>query len=104
MTARKFNAVSGVSVGDSDVYDVIEQDGSIKSPVVDSLLKPKTAEYTYTGTNLTRVDFADGSYKTLSYTGSTLTRVDFVINGVTWRKDFTYDTNSNLTDVTVTKL
>jgi hypothetical protein len=104
MTARKFNAVSGVSVGDSTVYDVIEQDGSIKSPVVDSHLKPKTSEYTYTGSNLTRVDYADGSFKVLSYTGSTLTRVEYTINGSTWRKDFTYDSSSNLTDVTVTKL
>jgi hypothetical protein len=104
MTARKFNAVTGVSVGDSSVYDVIEQDGSIKSPVVDSLLKPKTAEYTYTGSNLTRIDYADGTFKDLTYTGSTLTRVEYTINGSTWRKDFTYDLNSNLTDVTVTKL
>ena len=104
MVARKFNAVSGVSVGDSVVYDVIEQDGSIKSPVVDSLLKPKTAEYTYTGSDLTRVDYVDGSYKELTYTGGNLSRVDYVINGVTWRKDFTYDLSSNLTDVAVTKI
>lgn len=104
MTARKFNAETGISVGDTSTYDVINQDGSIKSPVVDSILKPKTAEYTYTGSDLTRIDYSDGSYKEFTYSTGNLTRVDHVINSVIWRKDFTYDASSNLTDVTVTKI
>ena len=104
MAARKFNADFGVSVGKLVPYDVIEQDGSIKSPVVDSILKPKTTEYTYTGTNLTRIDYADGSYKDLTYSGATLTRLEHTFDGNTWRKDFTYDSSLNLTDITVTKL
>ena len=62
---------------------------------------PQTSTYTYTGDNLTRVDYANGDYKVLTYTGTQLDRVDFVQGATTIRKDFTY-LSGNLTTVTVT--
>lgn len=47
--------------------------------------------FTYTGDKITRIDYDNGSYKTLSYTGDKLTQmIVFYISGTTIQKDFNY--------------
>jgi hypothetical protein len=60
---------------------------------------------TYTGTLLTRVDYADGRYKELTYTLGQLTQVDCVDPGVpsTIRKTLGY-TGNQLTSVSSVEL
>lgn len=60
---------------------------------------PKSPSYTRTAGILTRIDYADGSYKTLTYNSGKLVRTNYVKDGVTVRKDFTY-TNGDLVSVT----
>jgi hypothetical protein len=55
---------------------------------VDTAISPQP---TYTGDILTRVDYADGSYKLLTYTNELLTQVDYVRTGFpTIRKTLSY--------------
>jgi hypothetical protein len=60
---------------------------------------------TYTGEQLTRVDYDGGDYKLLIYTGDQLTRVDWVIPSIpqTIRKDLVYS-GDQLTAVNQTTL
>ena len=45
---------------------------------------------TYSGDSLTTVTFDGGDYKTLTYTGANLTRVDWVMADKIIRKDLVY--------------
>jgi hypothetical protein len=55
----------------------------------DMLAKSPTP--TYTGGVLTRIDYANGSYKTFTYTGDLVTQIDFVRPGLaTIRKTISY--------------
>ena len=55
------------------------------------LQKSNSPDPTYTDEVLTRVDYSDGSYKTLTYTDGLLTQVDYVQSGFqTIRKTLSY--------------
>jgi len=62
---------------------------------------PTSPVFTYTAGLLTRIDYAEGSYKDLIYTAGVLTRVDYVQGAVTIRKDLMY-TAGQLTSITQT--
>lgn len=54
-------------------------------------LEGKSPQPTYVDGVMTRVDYADGSYKTLAYTAGLLTQVDYVRSGLpTIRKTLSY--------------
>jgi YD repeat-containing protein len=53
---------------------------------------PQNETFTYDGSdNLTRIDYADGSYKTFTYSGSDLNYITWVNGGTTIIKTFVYD-------------
>lgn len=59
--------------------------------------------FTYTTGALTRVDYADGTYKVLTYSGGVLTQLDYVRpSSTTIRKVFNYTTGT-LTSITQTE-
>lgn len=60
---------------------------------------PETPTLSYLNGSLARVDYADGSYKSLTYSEGKLVQVDFVREGVTLRKTLSYDTLGNLSSV-----
>lgn len=51
---------------------------------------PSNPDFTYSGGNLIRVDYSDGSFKELTYVSGNLTRVDFNSSGTIKRKDLIY--------------
>lgn len=55
-----------------------------------SAFKPFAPSFTYTGGVLTRIDYPDGSYKTLTYSSGVLASVKYVNNGVTVTKTLNY--------------
>ena len=59
--------------------------------------------FTYTGDNLTRIDYDDGSYKTFAYVDGRLDELVFVPNGgTTVTKNFSYDAQGRLTSIVET--
>lgn len=64
---------------------------------------PVGPEFTYTDGVLTRIDYDDGSYKTLTYSSGRLSQIDFVSGGVTRRKTFNYsgDTLASIDETTL---
>lgn len=81
--------------------EVLEYDG------VADLWKNKSEDkspvFTYSGGNLTRVDYASGNYKTLSYTGGQLTQLVYTLAGRTITKVFTYNLDGTLASVAQTE-
>lgn len=65
---------------------------------------PSSPQFTYTSGVLSRIDYADGSYKVLAYSSGRLTTVDFTQGAVTTRKTFVYDGNGVLTAINETML
>lgn len=53
-------------------------------------IAPVGPSLTYTAGVLTRIDYANGDYKTLTYTAGQLVQIDHVMPGRTVRKAFTY--------------
>lgn len=65
-----------------------------------SALEEVNPQYTYSGDNLTRIDYDSGNYKTFEYDlNDILIRVSFTKGSVTYVKDFNYDLNGNTTSV-----
>lgn len=60
---------------------------------------PQTTELTYTGNKITRIDKADGSYKTITYTGNKVNTIYSSASNKT--KTFVYSGNQ-ITDIIVT--
>jgi hypothetical protein len=57
----------------------------------EGLPDPTDPDFTYSGGNLTQVDYDGGEQKILSYNvGGDLERVDFIQDGTTLRKDLVY--------------
>ena len=59
---------------------------------------------TYSGSALTRVDYASGNYKLMTYAGGLLTQLDYVKGATTTRKTFSYNPDNSLASVTETIL
>jgi antitoxin component YwqK of YwqJK toxin-antitoxin module len=55
-----------------------------------SAFKPFAPRFTYANGVLTRIDYADGSYKLLTYLNGNLASVSYVSNGITVQKTFSY--------------
>ena len=66
--------------------------------------EPSSPEFTYTDGVLTRIDYADASYKTFTYTAGQLDQIDFVRGGTTYRKTFVRDVDGVLVAITETTL
>jgi hypothetical protein len=57
--------------------------------------------FSYTGDNLTRVDYQSGNYKLLTYdVDSNLVQLDFIRGSNTFRKVFNLDAFSNIASIT----
>jgi hypothetical protein len=61
---------------------------------VRSAFPPVAPAFTYSGGALTRIDYADGSYKVFSYSAGALSQIDFVSGGITRRKTLIYSGGS----------
>jgi hypothetical protein len=71
--------------------DIVIEAGGELVLLDEGLPKPTDPDFSYSGGDLSQIDYADGSQKTFTYDGGgNLTRVDFVQDGVTLRKDFYY--------------
>lgn len=60
--------------------------------------------FTFTGSQLTRIDYASGNYKIFTYTGERLDQIDYVKGATTYRKVFIYDGSGNITSINHTIL
>jgi hypothetical protein len=55
--------------------------------------------------DLSRIDYDSGNYKLFFYNSEgLLTQLDYVVDLVIYRKTFTYDSNSNLINITYSQL
>ena len=61
----------------------------------------KNPVFTYSGSDLTRIDYADGSHKDFTYSSGLVSRIDHVQTDRTIRQDFAYS-GSTLTSITET--
>ncbi len=63
----------------------------------------KNPVFTYTADQLTRIDYDNGSFKTLTYIGdSVLDTISFTENGITTTQNFVYDSEGRLTQIVET--
>ena len=78
--------------------------------VVSGLQPPNAPEddvssvFTYSGGNLTRIDYDNGNYKTFVYVDGTLTQTNFFrVGRTTITKDFTYNPDGTVNTITRTE-
>lgn len=63
----------------------------------------KSPVYTYSGGNLSRIDYPSGNYKLFTYFGSRLTQLQYVLAGRTVTKVFSYNPDGTLASVSQTE-
>jgi len=63
----------------------------------------KSPTFTYSGGNLSRIDYSNGNYKTFTYSGSQLTQLVYVLAGRTITKVFTYNLDGTLASIAQTE-
>lgn len=66
-------------------------------------VKPQTTSITYSGGDLSRIDYADGTYKTFSWSAGILNQVVETLTGLTRTKTLSYS-GGFLSSVTVTEV
>ena len=59
----------------------------------------KSPVYTYSGGNLSRIDYPSGNYKLFTYSGSRLTQLEYFLAGRTVTKVFSYNLNGTLASI-----
>lgn len=74
------------------VADVWKNAESEKSPVM-----------TYSGGDLSRIDYASGNFKTFTYSGGNLSQLVYTLAGRTITKVFTYNIDGTLASITQTE-
>jgi len=76
---------------------VVEPGGELVILDEEPYLDPVSPDFTYSGGNLSQIDYTGGEQKTFTYNGSgQLTQLDFVRDGLTYRKDFYYTGGGDL--------
>lgn len=96
-----------LSVASNDIPDefVVKQDGVWVRASFSQMQSwlgangPISPVFTYDAGVLTRIDYADGSFKVFTYVEGELYRIDFTSGGVTTRKTFVRDVDGTLLEI-----
>lgn len=59
----------------------------------------KNAVFTYTGSDVTRIDYDSGNYKLITYSSGLVTQLDYLHDSKTYRRVFNYDIGGNILSI-----
>lgn len=98
------NSVYYVRVGAGfDLY-VTNDIGTVYAYGINGAPVDTSPTITYVGTQVSRIDYAGGSYKLFTYDEGRLSQLDYIQSNSTTRKTFTYNPDGTLAAITQTVL
>lgn len=75
-----------------------------QGPKGDSASSETGPSFTYTSGVVSRIDYDSGNYRLFTYSGGNITRIDYVQPTKTVRKDFSYNVDGSLAEITQTEI